>query len=864
MANQQIPTNYHGIAGSQRLQPIDAKVEGPADPNETIQVTISLRRRTDGPGAPDLSEFSSIPFTDRKPLPNAEFTSKYGAHPDDVAKVEQFVKDAGLTVVETNTAGRTIMVSGTVAQMSKAFAVDLAKYSADFVVHGRRKKPSKETYRGRTGFVHVPVELADIVEGVFGLDNRPISKRNSADPPNTHPDSIPTLKALYNFPTNSAAGQTIGIVSMSGYAIHDIQLLFNGLGAGYTMPTVHDVLVHGTNSGSDPYGETTQDIGIAAAAANGASIAVYISTNYGQAGWIDILDRVAHPRPGDPVCSVLSSSWYISNGDDAATLASEGITTAFVNTVSNLLHDAAMQGITVCIASGDTGSNSKVSDGKAHVQYPASDPWVLSVGGTTVGNISGSSFDEYVWNDPDPSDPNHWGTTGGGVSDFFALPFYQADANVPHSVNPDKRVGRGVPDVAANASYKSGYSGLYVGDSPMIGNGTSASAPLWAGFIAKLNAALGENLGFINPVFYAKGSLGFRDIVPGAGPANNANGGTPGYPAGPGWDACTGLGSIDGIKMLNMLRGAGKPPALELFNQRLYMAWKGVEHDQRIFWSNFDGATWAPQQFVSGVATSSGVSLAVFNGKLYMAWKGMDVDQRIFWSSFDGAHWVPQQYVSGVATSVGPSLAVFNGKLYMAWKGMLDDQRIFSSSFDGAHWAPQQYVSGVATSVGPSLAVFQGALYMIWKGMNNDQGIYYSHFNGTTWAAQKQVPGVATSEGASIAVFNGMLYAAWKGMSADQRIFYSRFDGTNWAAQMLISGIGTSVGPSLAVYNDQLYMAWKGLMGDDRVFYSHFNGATWAPQKQIVGIGTDPYDLKLEESSAVSVSQAAPVSSAVA
>ena len=697
--------------------------------------------------------------------------------------------------------------------------------------------------RGREGAVHVPADLDGIVLGVFGLDNRTIVKRNGADPANTHTLSIPTLKQLYNFPTNSAAGQTIGIVSLSGYAIHDIQLLFNGLGAGYAMPTVHDVAVHGSNGGSDPYGETTQDIGIAAAAANGAAIAVYI-TQGTQAGWVDLVHRVAHPNAGDPSCSVLSSSWYISNGDDAATLAAEGVSTAFVNAVSAAFQDAAIQGITVCIACGDTGSNSKVSDGRAHVQYPGSDPWVLSVGGTTVGNVSGSSFQEYVWNDPSPSDPSHWGTTGGGVSDFFALPSYQVYAGVPASVNPGHHVGRGLPDVAANASYNAGYSGLYLNGSPFIGNGTSASAPLWAGFVAKLNAAMGTRLGFINPILYSKGSLAFRDIVPAGGPANNANGGTAGYPSGAGWDACTGWGSIDGAKMLGMLRGAGLPPGLAVFDNRLYMAWKGIEHDQRIWFSSFNGAAWTPQQFVSGVATSCGVSLAVFSGRLYMAWKGMNADEGIWYSSFDGSSWVPQKLVGGVATSTGPSLAVFGGKLFMAWKGMVSDQAIWWSSFDGTNWAPQQRVSGVATSVGPQLAAFQGSLYMIWKGMNDDQGLWWSHFDGSTWAPQQQVPGVGTSEGAAIAVFGGKLYAAWKGMNDDQRIWYSHFDGSSWAAQTLVAGVGTSVGPQLAVFDGLLHMTWKGINGDDRVWHSSFNGAGWAPQQQIVGIGTNPFDLR--------------------
>ena len=352
-----IPANYRVVPGSHRQASAAANRIGPADPGEKLQVTISLRRRLDRPPAPDFDAAAAVPLSQRQPLSHDEFASKYGAHPDDIAKVVDFVQTAGMTVVESNAARRTVVASGTVAQMNRAFAVDLGKYSAPAPARSHRAQPVVESYRGREGDVHVPAALDGIVLGVFGLDDRTVLKRNAADPPNTHTLSIPTLKQLYNFPTNSAAGQTIGIVSLSGYAIHDIQLLFTGLGAGYPMPVVHDVSVHGTNSGSDPYGETTQDIGIAAAAANGAAIAVYITTG-SQVGWVDLVHRVVHPNPGDPSCSVLSSSWYIANGDDAATLAAEGITTSFVNAVTAAFQDAAIQGITVCIACGDTGSNS--------------------------------------------------------------------------------------------------------------------------------------------------------------------------------------------------------------------------------------------------------------------------------------------------------------------------------------------------------------------------------------------------------------------------------------------------------------------------------------------------------------------------
>src|SRR6202035_328432 len=137
-------------------------------------------------------------------------------------------------------------------------------------------------------------------------------------------------------------------------------------------------------------------------------------------------------------------------------------------------------------------------------------------------------------------------------SDYFPQPFYQVDANVPASVNDGHR-GRGVPDVSANASPNSGYP-MIVGGGPFTANGTSASAPLWAGLIAVLNAALGENVGFINPVIYALNGAGLRDILPEPGAADNSFAGVAGYPVTPGWDAVTGWGSAWGVALLNALK----------------------------------------------------------------------------------------------------------------------------------------------------------------------------------------------------------------------------------------------------------------------------------------------------------------------
>ncbi|MGB6307513.1 MAG: S53 family peptidase, partial [Steroidobacteraceae bacterium] len=483
-----------------------------------------------------------------------EFASKYGAAQSDLEKVSEFVVAHGMTVVQTHPARRSVVVSGTVEQMNEAFRITLARYRHE-VLRSSREQPVQEEYRGREGSIHLPSELSDIVLGVFGLDNRRITKRNAGDPPNTATVTVAQMARLYEFPTNLATGQTIGIFSEGGYVPNDITAYYATLPPGSTAPTIVPVNVGASNNGTAD-AETTQDICIAATAAPGAAIAVYFTT-YDQQGWIGAVQRVAHPDPGDPDCSVLSCSFYVSNGDDAATLANEGVTVSWLNALTAAFQDAAIQHVTICMASGDSGTDSKVGDGKAHVQYPASDPWVLSIGGTTVGNVDGGSFDEYVWNDTFFGGVG--GATGGGISDFFGAQAYQATANVPGSLN-DGHKGRGVPDVAANASPNSGYP-IIVGGSPSVGNGTSASAPLWAGLIAIINAALGRRVGFINPTIYASGAVGLRNVLPVPAAADNGLNGVAGYPARVGWDACTGWGSPNGSKLLAVLAVPATPAA---------------------------------------------------------------------------------------------------------------------------------------------------------------------------------------------------------------------------------------------------------------------------------------------------------------
>ena len=218
--------------------------------------------------------------------------------------------------------------------------------------------------------------------------------------------------------------------------------------------------------------------------------------------------------------------------------------------MGQLFQDAANLSITVLVSSGDSGAFIE-SETLAQTSYPATEPWVIACGGTTIGNISGAAFDEYVWNDTGRAGP---GATGGGVSDRFAPPAYQSSVGLPKRISTNKP-GRGIPDIAGNASENSGYPQFINGQSQAVG-GTSAVAPLYAGLMARVNANLGFSVGFLNPTLYALAASAFRGVDGPPGPANNSFGQVEGYPAGAGWNACTGLGSVKGTVLQNNLQAA--------------------------------------------------------------------------------------------------------------------------------------------------------------------------------------------------------------------------------------------------------------------------------------------------------------------
>ncbi len=462
-------------------------------------------------------------------LTHEEFEAQHGADPEAVAAVKAFAREFNLQVEPDLAPGRaTVQLTGSVAQLEKAFGTTLDSQATQ---HG--------TLRTRQGPLMLPQELVPHIRAVLGLDNRPQAKPHFrvSRPRATNTSYSPVQIAhAYSFPQVSAAGQTIGIIELGGgFDTADLTAYFGGL--GLKPPTVTAVSVDkaknipgGAPNGAD--GEVLLDIEVAGAVAQGAAIAVYFAPNTDQ-GFVDAITTAVHDTARKP--SVISISW---GGPESSW------TQQSLSAMDSACQAAAALGISITVASGDNGSDDGVGDGANHVDFPASSPHVLACGGTTLQASGTSISSEVVWNETASNE----GATGGGVSAVFAKPSWQANANVP--APSGSAGGRGVPDVAGDADPTTGYKVRVDGQDTVIG-GTSAVAPLWAGLIAVANAQNGANAGFLNPALYAaKGGTSFRDITSG----NNGS-----FTAGPGWDACTGLGSPVGTAVVTALKGAVKP-----------------------------------------------------------------------------------------------------------------------------------------------------------------------------------------------------------------------------------------------------------------------------------------------------------------
>ncbi len=526
------------LPGSLRRAMPGAKVLGQANAHGVIEVTLKLRRKQ---ALPELEARPAVT------LSRDELAARYGASQDDIDRVTQVMSGFGLKTVSSSVGARTIRLSGTISAMESAFNVKLFNYAH-----------ASGNYRGRVGYLFVPDALKDIVQGVFGLDNRRTVRRRrqpvrvtgvrqalSSSPPTWYvPQQFGTH---YHFPSGDGTGQTVGILEFGGgYFPGDLSRFCEK--ASVSIPKVTPISTDGTSTESKDgaEGEVMLDIEVVAGLCPKGSIVVYFAA-WTEAGMISALDAAMQDKDNNP--GVLSISWGAPEGTDIWSDQA-------MSQINETLKEAAYLGITVCVAAGDDGSSDGLNDGHAHADFPSSSPYALSVGGTTIVDLTGAATD-VVWMEGDGLRADQGGSTGGAVSDVFQRPDWQSSITIT-SVNPGAITGRCMPDVAANADWNASPYLLVVDGHAEPNGGTSAASPLWAALIALMNGQLagGKRVGYLTPVLYQAaagaagaqtvGAAGCTDVTSG----NNNTASAGGYSAGPGYDAASGWGTPHGQNLL--------------------------------------------------------------------------------------------------------------------------------------------------------------------------------------------------------------------------------------------------------------------------------------------------------------------------
>ena len=509
-------------------------------PQRNPDVLARLLAAQQDPASPDF----------RRWLFPAEFEQRFGASDADVSALRDWLTSHRLEV-EDAPAGRAALVfSGRAADVEGAFDTELRELFADGKVRIANVRPPR-----------LPLDLARRVTGVLSLHSfprrHPLARRAPAyTDASGHHLAPADFTAIYNVDPLLAAGingsgRTIGLLAQSNVNVADTTYFREYFGLPVNDPVV---VLNGPDPGIVSGDELESDIdlqwsgAVAPAARTLLITAKDTATAYG-------VDLSALYAVSNNLADVLSLSYGACELDFA------DVDTSFY---TNVWAQAAAQGISVFVASGDSGAAGcdakSANASSASVNGLCSSPYATCVGGTQFNDGGGGSY----WNTT--NDPTTKGSakgyvpettwnesgaaSGGGKSILFARPPWQNVAGLPADNS------RYVPDVSLAASTRTPYmavQGHTTGTTGTTGlvfyGGTSFSSPAFAGLAALLSQRAGTRLGNLNPLLYAvgraqygtAGSPVFHDITTG----NNSFNGVPGYAAGPAYDAATGLGSVD-------------------------------------------------------------------------------------------------------------------------------------------------------------------------------------------------------------------------------------------------------------------------------------------------------------------------------
>lgn len=506
---------------------------GSLPPSFPLEIGLVLR----GQRPDDLSALLAAEDDPQSPLyhrylSSTTFAQLYGPSAEDEAHAAQVLRTAGFQIENNSTSGSLLMAQGTAGAVEKLFDVSLDQYRA----------PQGTLYYLARSEAHIPTTLVASVSGVLGLDSRSqiethplLARRASQSAPVTGLEPADLAKA-YDIAPLWAQGldgsnQTIAVPAIDTFSTRDIATYDNAF--GIDAPPVQVISVGRGARGNDA--EATLDIEVLHAVAPHAHILVYEG---GQSG--SQLAQVFNRMVTDHRAQIISISLGTCEGQISGPDGQ-----GFVNALNSTFKQADAEGISVLVASGDSGAYDCQSQALS-ADLPSAIPYVTAVGGTTLYlNSDGSYSHEAGWEGPLES-----AGTGGGLSQLYTRPTWQSGPGVSNS---DSNGMRQVPDVAADADPLSGYY-IYFSGWQIIG-GTSAAAPLWAGLSALADQAAAAShkppLGLLNPALYALGNSAlspspFHDVT---------IGGNLYYQSTPGWDYATGWGSPDAAVLVPALVG---------------------------------------------------------------------------------------------------------------------------------------------------------------------------------------------------------------------------------------------------------------------------------------------------------------------
>src|SRR5438270_6626464 len=547
---------------------------GPADPSQKLErMILLLKPRAGAKDSVDrllaqLHDPSSPQY--HQWLTPADFGARFGIADDDLAEVNAWLARSGLAVDEIANGRGWINVSGSVGQVERAFKTQIHKFNVDGKLHtANAKDPSS------------PRGLADVVGGVVTLNDfgrkpmnhgfRPVPDYTSGTSHYVAPADfakIYNLNPLYSAGINGS-GQTVAIVGRTDIALGDVQYFRSFFG----LPANDPVFVHnGTdpgNLGTGEEGEADLDVEWSGAVAPNATIKFVISASTQTTDGVDL------------------SAQYIVNNNLAPSMSTSfgqcesSMGTTENNFYNNLWSQAATQGISAFVSSGDSGAagcdggNATTGTVRA-VSGLASTPFNIAVGGTQFNDTASPStwwnstnnatnqssaksyIPEIAWNESGSvSGGSGLWAAAAGVTTIYAKPSWQSCVGVPADGKRD------VPDISLTAAGHDGYLVIQGHTSTASGlgavGGTSAASPSFAGLMALVVQKTGARQGNANTKFYSLanaqygsgGTVIFHDVTSG----NNTVPGVTGFNCGTGYDAVTGVGTVDANAMVNNWNG---------------------------------------------------------------------------------------------------------------------------------------------------------------------------------------------------------------------------------------------------------------------------------------------------------------------